>query len=117
MAKQPLKKKDIGKSFDSFKEKMGLKATKELSNADKPMEWLVMPKAFQDAIHLCGLPQNYVSVICGHSSSGKSTLINHAIVAAQKQGLIPVIYDTENNFDFTYAMDMGMEATPSRLIR
>ena len=112
MAKQPLKKKDIGKSFDSFKEKMGLKATKELSNADKPMEWLVMPKAFQDAIHLCGLPQNYVSVICGHSSSGKSTLINHAIVAAQKQGLIPVIYDTENNFDFTYAMDMGMEATP-----
>ena len=28
------------------------------------------------------------------------------------KGIIPVIYDTENNFDFKYAMDMGMEATP-----
>ena len=50
--------------------------------------------------------------IIGGTGSGKSTLVNHAIVAAQRQGLIPVIYDTENNFDFKYAMDMGMEATP-----
>ena len=61
---------------------------------------------------LPGIPLGYVTTIVGHSNTGKSTLINHAVVAAQKQGLIPVIYDTENNFDFTYAIDMGMEAEP-----
>lgn len=110
--KQPLKKKEVKKpTLSSFKEKMGLTTTKA-SNADKPMEWLTMPKAYQDVMKLPGIPLGYVTTIVGHSNTGKSTLINHAVVAAQKQGLIPVIYDTENNFDFTYAIDMGMEAEP-----
>lgn len=112
--KQPLKKKEVASkpTIASFKEKMGLKANKEASNADKPIEWLIMPQAYQDALKLPGLPVSYVSTIIGHSNTGKSTLINHAIVAAQKQGFIPVIYDTENNFDFSYAIDMGMDAEP-----
>lgn len=117
---QPLKKTPIKKkkSVSDLKSMMGFGVKVDngkitgASNADKPMEWLIMPKAFQDAIKLPGFPQGYVSTICGHSNTGKSTLINHAIVAAQKQGLIPVIYDTENNFDFNYAIDMGMEAEP-----
>ena len=117
---QPQKKAPIKKkaTISDLKSKMGFGVTVEkgsiqgASNADKPMDWIFMPKAFQDAIKLPGFPQGYVSTICGHSNTGKSTLVNHAIVAAQKQGLIPVIYDTENNFDFKYAMDMGMEATP-----
>lgn len=110
MAKQPLKKKEIKKtSASDIKAKLGLGT---FSNADKPIQWLVMPQAYQDAIMLPGMPVGYVTLLAGHSNSGKSTLINHAIVAAQKQGYIPVIYDTENNFDFTYAIDMGMEATP-----
>jgi hypothetical protein len=71
-----------------------------------------MPEAFQDAIKLPGFPQGYVTTICGHPNTGKSTLVNHAIVSAQRQGIVPVIYDTENNFDFQYAIDMGMDATP-----
>ena len=106
MAKQPLKKKEVKSkpSITDLKAKMGFgvsidKGTIQgASNADKPMEWLIMPKAFQDAIKLPGFPMGYVSTICGHSNTGKSTLVNHAIVAAQKQGIIPVIYDTENNF-------------------
>ena len=113
--KAPIKKKT---TISDLKNKMGFGVTVDkgtiqgASNADKPMDWLVMPKAFQDAIKLPGFPQGYVSTICGHSNTGKSTLVNHAIVSAQKQGLIPVIYDTENNFDFQYAIDMGMDATP-----
>lgn len=113
--KAPIKKKN---TINDLKSKMGFGVTVEkgsiqgASNADKPMEWIIMPKAFQDAIKLPGFPQGYVSTICGHSNTGKSTLVNHAIVAAQKQGIIPVIYDTENNFDFKYAIDMGMDATP-----
>ena len=117
---QPQKKAPIKKkaTISDLKSKMGFGVTVEkgsiqgASNADKPMDWIVMPKAFQDAIKLPGFPQGYVSTICGHSNTGKSTLVNHAIVAAQRQGLIPVIYDTENNFDFKYAIDMGMDATP-----
>lgn len=117
---QPSKKAPIQKkaSINDLKAKMGLTVTAEkgkiqgASNADKEMEWLIMPKAFQDAVKLPGFPQGYVSTICGHSNTGKSTLVNHAIVAAQRQGLIPVIFDTENNFDFKYAIDMGMDATP-----
>lgn len=117
---QPTKKAPIKRkaNYESLQEKMGWgvkvenNVIKSASNADKPMEWLIMPKAYQEAIKLPGFPIGYVSTICGHSNTGKSTLINHAIVAAQRQGIIPVIYDTENNFDFKYAIDMGMEATP-----
>lgn len=117
---QPQKKAPIkkGATIADLKAKMGLTATVEkgkvqgASNADKPMDWFTMPKAFQDAVKLPGFPMGYVSTICGHSNTGKSTLINHAIVAAQRQGYIPIIYDTENNFDFNYAKDMGFEAEP-----
>ena len=110
---QPLKKKEVKKfNINDFKSKMGLKATKESSNADKPMEWLTMPDAYSTALKLPGIPENYVTTVVGHSNVGKSTLVNHALVAAQRKGRIPVIYDTENNFDFTYAKDMGFEAEP-----
>lgn len=117
---QPLKKKPISRknTISDLKAKMGFNVSVEkgeikgASNADKPMEWIIMPEAFQRAVKLPGFPEGYVSTVCGHSNTGKSTLVNHAIVAAQRQGLIPVIYDTENNFDFKYAMDMGMDATP-----
>ena len=117
---QPLKKAPIKKknSVADLKAKMGFGVKVEkgtiqgASNADKPLDWLLMPKAFQDALKLPGLPQGYVSTLVGWPNTGKSTLINHAIVASQRQGLIPVIYDTENNFDFKYAIDMGMDAEP-----
>ena len=114
MAKQPLKKKEVKTkaTISDFKSKMGLVATKESSNADRPMEWLEMPDAYKESLKLPGIPISYVTTIVGHSNTGKSTLVNHAIVAAQRQGFVPVIYDTENNFDFKYAIDMGMEATP-----
>lgn len=113
--KVPIKKKN---TILDLKEKMGFRVNVEkgelqnASNADKPIDWIIMPEAFQDAIKLPGFPQGYVTTICGHPNTGKSTLVNHAIVSAQRQGIVPVIYDTENNFDFQYAIDMGMEATP-----
>ena len=114
MATQPLKKKEVKKfNVNDFKSKLGFQQSKEInSNADKPMEWLIMPEAYSTALKLPGIPENYVTTVVGHSNVGKSTLVNHALVAAQKKGRIPVIYDTENNFDFTYARDMGFEAEP-----
>lgn len=103
------------KGISAWKEKAGLGVTAtnlEVSNADKPMDWLVMPRAFQEATRLTGFPIGYVSMIGGFSDTGKTTIINHVLVSAQRQGFIPVIYDTENNMDWRYLTDMGFEATP-----
>ena len=118
MAKQAIKKgtgiKKTGLS--SFKEKLGLnstdKKTTTVSNANKPQSWIIMPKAFQEATKLSGIPESTVVSVIGHSNVGKTTLINHAITSAQRQGLIPVIIDTENSFSFQYAKSMGFSAEP-----
>lgn len=125
MAKQAIKKGAgiVKKSgLAAFKEKKGMIYVKDenkseedlaiISNADKAMEWYYMPTAFQEATKLPGIPKGYITSVIGHSNTGKSTLINHAIVAAQKQGDIPVIFDTENSFSFEYAVKMGFNATP-----
>ena len=108
MAKQPLKKKEI-KAFDlkGFKNKITSAPV-----ADKPMDWIIMPKAFQDALHIPGIPVGYMSGVRGWSDTGKSTIKNCLIAAAQKQGILPIIFETEGNFDFKYAIDCGMDATP-----
>jgi RecA/RadA recombinase len=122
MPKQVIKKgatiKKVG-GVSGFKERKGMnreddkaKLTASSSIADKPMDWLIMPKAFQDATKLPGIPIGYSTCVMGHSNTGKSTLINHAIVAAQHQGIIPVIIDTENSFSFEYAVAMGFKAEP-----
>lgn len=124
MPKQVIKKgatiKKVG-GVSGFKERKGMnreddksKLTASSSIADKPMDWLIMPKAFQDATKLPGIPIGYSTCVMGHSNTGKSTLINHAIVAAQRQGIIPVIIDTENSFSFDYAVAMGFKANPIR---
>ena len=121
MAKQAIKK-GTGIShrkagLANFKEKRGLNAPTgvvdtTISNANKPQTWILMPKAFQEATKLPGIPESTVVSVIGHSNVGKSTLINHAIASAQKQGLIPVIIDTENSFSFQYAQNMGFTAEP-----
>lgn len=109
MAKQPLKKKEVKKSsFSDFKKSNGY----TYNNADKELDWILMPDAFREATRLPGFPIGFISSILGHSNTSKSTLINHAIAQAQRQGIIPVIIDTENAFDFSYAISMGFEASP-----
>lgn len=122
MAKQAIKKgAGIKKGISAFKEKMGMVYSKEnnkngeigiISNADKPMDWLYMPQAFQEATKLPGIPVGYITSIIGHTNTGKTTLINHAMVATQRQGKIPVYFDTENAFSFEYAVRMGLQAEP-----
>lgn len=112
-ASTPIKKKGLS----AWKEKVGLNSSDDAKseirgNANKPQSWITMPKAFQSTLMLPGIPENTVISVLGHSNCGKSTLVNHAIASAQKQGLIPVIIDTENSFSFQYAMNMGFEATP-----
>ena len=109
--KQPLKKKEV-KSFsvkDFKKDFLGEKVSK---TADKELEWLIMPSAFQEAVKLPGIPMGRTTMVRGWSDTGKSTLKNLAIAAAMRQGVLPVIFETEGNFDFQYAKDCGMDIEP-----
>lgn len=114
--KQAIKKKVFTKpSIDSIKEKLGLNRTKEhmvVSSANKPVEFIPMPEAFEEAVKLPGIPMGEVTLIYGHSNTGKSALVNCLIASCQKQGILPVIFDTENHFSFKFAIDCGMQATP-----
>ena len=107
----------------AFKEKKGMTYVKNeskdpvnelniVSNADKPLQWISMPEAFVSATKLPGIPCGYITSIIGHTNTGKTTLINHAMISAQRQGIIPVYFDTENAFSFEYAVKMGLDAEP-----
>lgn len=117
MAKQAIKKgvmsKVINKKDLINKLKSDMLGEKQSKTADKELEWIIMPPAYQKALNLPGIPMGRgVCTVRGWSDTGKSTIKNCAIAAAMKQGILPVIFETEGNFDFQYAKDCGMDITP-----
>ena len=111
MATQPLKKKEV-KKFNVNDYKKNFLGEKTSKTADKEMEWIIMPEAYQDAVKLPGIPMGRATMLRGWSDTGKSTLKNLAIASAMRQGVLPIIFETEGNFDFHYARDCGMDITP-----
>ena len=114
---QPLKKKDVkGFSVKGLKSNMGIAVETpkdiEKSNADKEIEWITLPEAYQEAVKLPGIPMGYMSGVRGWSDTGKSTIKNCLIAEAMRMGILPVIFETEGNFDFNYARDCGMNVKP-----
>lgn len=117
MAKQAIKKKGANEfSISGLKKQLGMSVESvqdiEMTNTDKPLEWIVLPKAYEEATHLPGIPMGYLSGVMGWSDTGKSTLKNIIIASCIKQGIMPVIFETEGNFDFKHAIDCGMVASP-----
>lgn len=116
MVKQAIKKgvmSKVNKSDLISKLKFDMLGEKQSKTADKELEWIIMPKAYQEALKLPGIPMGRgVTTVRGWSDTGKSTIKNCAIAGAMKQGILPVIFETEGNFDFQYAKDCGMDITP-----
>lgn len=115
--KAPIKKKSFTKPTTAdIKSALGMtiKTADDLtkSAAQKDQEFIPMPEAYQEALKLPGIPMGVTTLITGWSNTGKSTLKNCLIASCQNQGILPVIFETENNFDFTYAIDCGMKASP-----
>lgn len=115
--KQPIKKKEFKRpSISELKEKMGLSMKDNTdfikSVADKKMDFIPLPDAFADAVKLPGIPKGYLTIVTGWSNTGKSTIKNCLIASCINNGILPIIYETENNFDFQYAIDCGVKATP-----
>jgi len=111
MAKQPISKKEIKvvdklASLKAFKEKNGL------GNAvEKEASWIILPEAFQKVTKIPGIPCGYVSRVRGKSNTGKSTMKLEVIKAALAQGILPVVFELENNFAWKHAKSIGVSIT------
>lgn len=117
--KQAIKKKVRTKpSIDDIQSALGLDIDEKkeesliFSNAEKPLEFIPMPYAFSEVLKIPGIPQGYATIITGWSNTGKSSIKNAIIASCMDNGILPVIYETEQNFDFSFAIDCGMKATP-----
>jgi RecA/RadA recombinase len=63
-----------------------------------------------------GIPRNRLTMISGESMSGKTFIVCKILANAQKQGLIPVIFDTENAIDKQTAENLGLDVSKVKYV-
>lgn len=63
-----------------------------------------------------GWPYSRIVEIYGPESSGKSTILLHAIKEVQKQGKIAAYLDAECSFDPIYAENLGIDLSPDKFV-
>ena len=98
----------IKKSFSLDK----FKKTKGLSNSSikfKEQRWIPLSKAFQEITSIPGIPEGHITLLRGHSDTGKTTALLEAAVAAQKMGILTVFIITEMKWSWEHAREMGLE--------
>lgn len=107
MAKKPQKNKIEKKSFDleAFKAASGLGGVIK----DRELSWIPLSEAFHDALKVPGIPIGFFTSFRGFSNTGKSTAIYEAVAGCQKIGVLPIIYDTEGNWNWDHAKNIGVE--------
>ena len=100
--------KAIKSSFDLNK----FKKSKMLSNSSvkfKEQRWIPLSKAFQDVTSIPGIPVGHITLLRGHSDTGKTTALLEAAVAAQRTGILPVFIITEMKWSWEHAREMGLQ--------
>ena len=107
MAKKPTKTPIEKKSFnlDEFKKNESL----NFIIKDKPLEWIPLSEAFHDALKVPGIPIGYFTSFRGFSNTGKSTAIYEGVAGCQKIGILPIIYETEGNWNWEHAKNVGVQ--------
>jgi len=93
-------------NLDNFKKSKNLSAT---SVKFKDQKWIPLSKAFQDALQIPGIPLGHITLLRGHSDTGKTTALLEAAVSAQKMGVLPVFIVTEMKWSWDHARQMGLE--------
>ena len=92
-------------SLDSFKNKKGLASNVKFKSQD----WIPLSPAFQEVTSVPGIPLGHISLLRGHSDTGKTTALLEAAVAAQKRGILPIFIITEMKWSWEHAKMMGFE--------
>lgn len=75
----------------------------------KEQRWIPLSQAFQDTLQIPGIPIGHITLLRGHSDTGKTTALLEAAVSAQKMGVLPVFIITEMKWDWNHAREMGFE--------
>ena len=96
--------KDIS-SLEKFKKGKNLST----SVVFKEQRWIPLSQAFQETLQIPGIPVGHITLLRGHSDTGKTTALLEAAVSAQKMGILPVFIITEMKWDWTHAKEMGFE--------
>lgn len=94
-----------GVDLDKFKKSKNLQA----SVVFKDQKWIPLSQAFQDTLQIPGIPVGHITLLRGHSDTGKTTALLEAAVAAQKMGILPVFIITEMKWDWSHAKQMGFQ--------
>lgn len=107
MAKTAPKKQIDKKSFDLnlFKKEKGL----DITVKEKELTWIPLSDAFHEALKIPGLARGFFTSFRGFSNTGKSTAIYEAVAGAQKIGDLPVIMETEGNWSWEHARNIGVQ--------
>jgi hypothetical protein len=75
----------------------------------KPLQYIEMPKCFQDAIGLPGIPLGHSTMVYGLSDSGKTDVLLKVAREATKQDILPILVITENKMEKARLQLMGLE--------
>jgi hypothetical protein len=75
----------------------------------KPLQYINMPKCFQDAIGLPGIPLGHSTMLYGLSDSGKTDVLLKIAREAVSQEILPIIIITENKMEKARLESMGLK--------
>lgn len=93
-------------NLDSFKKSKNLSST---SVKFKDQKWIPLSPAFQEALQIPGVPIGHITLLRGHSDTGKTTALLEAAVSCQKMGILPVFIITEMKWSWEHARQMGLQ--------
>ena len=87
------------------------KKSKHLSNNSKYKEqtWISASPALRQIISLPGIPEGHITLLRGHSDTGKTTALLEIAINCQKQRILPVFIVTEMKWSWLHAKTMGLE--------
>lgn len=87
---------------------------KKLKNLDKKitfkgLRWIEWDESLKDVLGLPGIPMGHITLLRGHSDSGKTTALMHIASVCQKMGILPVIIITEMKWSWDRAKMIGLQ--------
>lgn len=95
-------------NLQNFKNKKGLAST---SVKFKQQDWIPLSEAFQEVTSIPGIPMGHITLVRGHSDTGKSTFLIEGAINAQKKKILPVFIITEMKWSWEHAREMGFQFT------
>ena len=103
---------EIKSKFDlnKFKSSKGLNKNVKF----KDQQWIPLSPAFQKVAGVPGIPMGHISLLRGHSDTGKTTAMIEAAVSAQKREILPVFIITEMKWNWEHAIQMGLDINITR---